>query len=601
MENSKIAALVEIGILCRAEDVPIHGDGGPDSGPHTYVDHTQLCRFVNPIFKNPFEDNRLMAFNFFEPGTTVAQAAELTQLFVFIGAADTEEFRTAMAHKDALVFLFEFDQRVLVEFVEGVGLPRLNREGFFLFTGDPYTYNPALMEILPSKLLKKGTPAIFQTDRIRKHYPEMADRVVEYMEILHFRHSIYPVSGQFLSRSYPIREIKRDLIFDQQVHGYANIPDYLRFPQLLQLRDKMAGSSAILVAAGPDLINKLEYIRENRDRYVIIAVNNALKPLVNAGIHPHFVIINDVSLDSGKAFENTPPMPDTILVGLALSDLGGDRFRQKFIFENYRPDIFGSRECLELHGSVISTAFSLAVYLGCTSAALVGAQLCSDNPWGLNYAKGTGKEISEEQKPLIHSFPQLCPVAAPSGETLYTTPNFRDAALWLAETIRLSKVKCYNTTKQSLLFGRGIEYNEAPEMEGGDIGKAHAALFDIKPAAAPDVYRAMDFINREIDLWCNVRDVTASLLELDGPMFLVKGGAVMEQMDKNNISYLVQRFKGFDNHRFTIDYFKKNELKERGLRYYLESVHHMSRTLLQRLATAMTKSRKLAKESGRRF
>ncbi|MDD3311674.1 6-hydroxymethylpterin diphosphokinase MptE-like protein [Pseudodesulfovibrio sp.] len=599
MENNKIAALVEIGILCRGEDVPVADGGSPDPGPHAYSGHNQFCRYESPHYQFPYGDSKPPAFVLFKPDTTMAEALGRTRLFVFLGAADSPEFRAAMAQRDALVFLFEADDRALEAFLETAGLPRLNREGFFLFTGDPRSFNPALMDMLPSPLFKRGTPAFFLTERIRRDYGEWADGVIEYMEILHYRHAVYPLSGQFLARSHPLRDIKRSYIFDQVAHAFDNVPAFLRFPELSRLRNRMRGGSAILVAAGPDLATRLDYIRANRDRAVVIAVNNALKPLAEAGIHPHMAVINDVSLIAGKVFSHIPRMPETILVAQCLCDLGDDRFVQKFLFDDYLPDVFGHRGKLRLHGSVISTAFSLAEYLGCARTVLVGAQLCSNNPWGLNYVQGTVKDapISAE-RPLINRHPQLCPVTTPFGETLYTTLNFRDAALWLAEVVRLSGMACVNTSRQSILYGRGIEYDEAPALEPWDVDAAHAALFRVGPTCR-NFAGAADFLRREAGLWRNVRQVSEHLLQESGPVFVAKGMAILGQMDRTNISYMLQRFEEFYNRRFHRWCFEGDGSKrEYGLRYYFEYVERMSRNLLERLAKSSGECRKLAGEAG---
>jgi len=599
MENKKVAALVEIGILCRGEDVPPAGDGSPDPGPHAYSGHDQLCRYESSYYQYPYGDPKLPAFVHFAPDTTMAQALGRTRLFVFLGAADSPEFRAAMERRDALVILFEADDRALVPFLESVGLPRLNREGFFLFTGDPRSFNPALMDMLPGALFKKGTPAFFVTGRIRRDFGEWAQGVIDYLEILHYRHAIYPLSGQFMARSHPCREIKRSYIFDQIAHAFDNVPEFLRFPELSRLRNRMRGGSAILVAAGPDLAARLDYIRENRDRAVVIAVNNALKPLAEAGIRPHLAVINDVSIVAAKVFSHIPRMPETILVGQCLCDLGGDRFAQKFIFDDYLPDIFGHRSKLRLHGSVISTAFSLAEYLGCARAVLVGAQLCSNNPWGLNYVAGTVKDAPvTAERPLIHRHPQLCPVTTPFGETLYTTPNFRDAALWLAEVIRLSKVECVNTSRRSILYGRGIRYDEAPALESWDVDAAQAELLRVGPTCR-NFAGAEDFLRREVAMWRNVSQVSEHLLREGGPVFVAKGMAILEQMDRTNITYMVQRFEEFDNRRFHQWCFGDGgRERERGLRYYFEHVRRMSQDLLARLAVSSGECRKLAREAG---
>jgi hypothetical protein len=587
MENSKIAALVELGILCRGEPVEVSGDGAADQGPHTVSGHNQLCRFEHPQFQHPFEDPSLEAYAFFSVDTPVQEALGRTRLVIVLGAADTPQLRACLESPNVVVVLFEPDERVLIGFLEAVGLARLNRKNFFCFTGDPYSFNPALQDLFPGDVFKRGTPLFLLTDRIDADYGPWAARVIDYFEVLHYRHVIYPLSGQGLTRSRPIRNIFRGLVYDQQRHAYQNIPDYLACPPIAELRNRLHGLPAILVAAGPDLPDKFEYIRANRDRAVVICVNNAVKPLVDAGIRPHFVIINDTSVDSGVVFRHIPELPETILVAHCLSELGDGRFRQKYLFGNFLPEIFGSREMLRLHGSVISTAFSLATLLGCPKCVLVGAQLASDNPWGLRYAEGTVKKsLKSGEKPLIQRHPQLYPVTTPFGEQRYTTINFRDAALWLAEVIRLSGVECVNTSKSSILYGEGIEYDGEPELPEASVVQPFSRLFRAAPPN-PDRKGVRRYVAHELGLWKSVSGAVRAMLDDDGPAMAAKGMAILKQLDGSNVTYMVERRKPFNNQKFYKLVFQGSEADRRaGLVHYFENVLDMSEEFLALLNTA---------------
>lgn len=587
MENSKIAALVELGILCRGEPVEVSGDGAPDPGPHAVSGHHQLCRFENPKYRRPFEDASREAYTFFSSEDDPVDALGRTRLVVVLGASGTDQLRAALDSGDKVVILFEPDERVLAGFLEKTGLARLNRRNFFCFTGDPYSFNPALQDLFPGDVFKVGTPLFLLTGRIASRYGEWAEKVIEYFELLHYRYAIYPLTGQGLVRSRPFRDIFRGLMYDQQLHAYENIPEYLAWPALDGLRGGMRGLPAILAAAGPGLPGKFDYLRANRDRAVIICVNNAVKPLAEAGIKPHFVIINDTSVESGQVFRHIPELPETILAGHCLSDLGGDRFRQKYLFGSHLPDLFGPREMLRLHGSVISTAFSLARHLGCSMCVLAGAQLASDNPWGLGYAKGTVKEEPGTGRgDLTGEFPQLYPVTTPFGERRYTTLNFRDAALWLAEEIRLSGVACVNTSRTSILYGRGIEYAPEPELPEAPVASAFARLFRNDPPRL-DRGRVRDYVAREMAVWKNVRGAARAMLADHTPAMVAKGMAILKQLDDGNVTYLLERRRPFDNRAFYRRVFEGTEAERRvGLADYFENVLNMSREFLAALERA---------------
>lgn len=586
MENSKIAALVELGILCRGEQVPSAGSGHADPGPHRFSDHVQLCRFENPAFRRPFGDRSREAFAPLPPDTTMESAVKATRLVVLLGAADSSELRMALAFRGAVVVIFEPDERVLIQFLERFKLAGLNRPNLFCFTGDPRSFNPPLHELLPGDMFRMGVPAFFLTERVRELYGDWARRVVEYLETLHYRHAIYGLSGQSLSRSRPLRNIHRGLLYDQQVHIYESVPDYLSAPSISALRKGLCGVDAVLVAAGPDLPARFDYLRRVRDRAAIICVNNAVKPLVEAGIKPHFVVINDTSIASGQVFRHIPKLPETILVGHSLSDLGGDRFRRKYLFGSFLPQLFGPRDDLRLHGSVISTAFSLARHLGCARCVFIGAQLASDNPWGLGYSKGTLKdEVEAGGRPLTGEFPQLVPVDTPFGERLYTTLNFLDAALWLTEEIRVSGVRCVNTSKASILYGEGIEYEKEPEPQG-----APPSMKDFFRVEPPRVDRegAVRWLRGEIRLWSSVREAARALLADDSPAMTAKGMAILDQLDANNVTYLTERRDGFRNDLFYRLVFEGDEADRRkGLRLYFRNVFAMSGEFLGLLRQAL--------------
>jgi hypothetical protein len=562
------------------------GEDCPDPGPHRFSDHPQLCRFENPAFRHPFEDPSIAAYTLFAPDASMEEALSGTRLVILLGTADTPQLRRALASKATVVILFEPDERVLIRFLEEFKLAGLNRPNLFCFTGEPRSFDPPLQEMLPGDMFRLGTPAFFVTDRVRELYGGWADRVVEYLETLHYRHAIYGLSGQALNHSRPVRNIHRGLLYDQQLHAFENVPEYLTAPPIAGLRNRLRGAEAILVAAGPDLAEKLDWLGRNRERGVIICVNNAVKPLVEASVQPHFVIINDTSIDSGMVFRHIPKLPETILVAHCLSDLGGDRFRQKYLFGSFLPQIFGEREGLRLHGSVISTAFSLARHLGCARCVLVGAQLASTNPWGLSYARGTVKDAPEAaERELVNEHPQLCPVTTPFGEPLFTTLNFLDAALWLAEEIRVSGVPCVNTSKASILYGEGIEYDEEPALSGRVPNMKD--LFRPEPPRV-DREEAGRWLRREIRLWTSVSEAARTLLADDTPAMTAKGMAVLEQLDRNNVTYLAERFRGFCNGEFFRLVFEGDESSRRkGLRLYFRNVLAMSGEFLGLLGNAL--------------
>ncbi|WP_147819508.1 6-hydroxymethylpterin diphosphokinase MptE-like protein [Salidesulfovibrio onnuriiensis] len=580
--TGKLLVLEKLGVLFRGQSIPASSQAATENSEHVFSAHTPVWAYESPRAQQPFFGTPQKIYDYLPSGSTPRETLQHTPLIVALGAEPSPQLLELIEERHGILLLFEPDEDTLERFLQTIPPARLGRNGLFCFTGDPYSFTPALQDLLPKELLQAGFPVFFQTARIARDFETWAHNVREYLEILYYRQAIYPILGQAFAKALPIRNITRGLFYDQQLHSYENIREALGRPDISQLRNAFAGETAILVAAGPALAAKIDFIRENQDRAVVICVNNALKPLLEAGVKPHFVIINDTSIASGQVFRHVKKTPETILVGHCLSDLGNDRFRQKFLFGTYLPEVFTPRPMLRLHGSVISTAFSLARHLGCNRCVFVGAQLSSDNPWGLSYAKGTVKEETDRQeRPLINKYPQLYPMQTPAGETVFTTLNFRDASLWLAEEIRISGIQCVNTCPSSILFGKGIDFDENPKLPERDLQRAFAPLFSITGNSASRG-KILAFVQAEQKKWRDISSVLESLNQQTGPDFVPKGLAILEQLDQGNITNLVQRFENFDNVKFNDLVFTSGSAEEqaKGLHYYFHYVTRMAHAFM---------------------
>jgi len=344
----------------------------------------------------------------------------------------------------------------------------------------------------------------------------------------------------------------------------------------------------VLVAAGPDLPARLDYLQSVSESAVIIAVNNALKPMLAAGVRPHFVVANDTSVHTAKSWEGLGRLPDVSLVAHCLTDLGGEVFGQKFLFGEALPELFGGRPNLRLHGSVITTAFSLARYMGCERCVLSGAQLCSPDPWKLAYSQGSIHEsihAARSGQPLTNAWPQLAPVRDMAGNRRYTTLNFLDAAHWLRDEIRLSGIPCVTLTAETLVHGPGIRH--VPDFPIQPTGRLERRLGRIAASRAAAVARASveDFVRRELATWDSVAQLTLALLGRSDEGFVAAASQALAQFDASGVSYLVQRFEDFKNYHLHDKVFlpSPEESKAEGLRYYLEYVGRMAQCFAEML------------------
>lgn len=218
-----------------------------------------------------------------------------------------------------------------------------------------------------------------------------------------------------------------------------------------------AGATIMVVAAGPSLTPNLEKIAGHRDRFPLIAVNSALKPLAQAGIVPDVAVVVDPDPKILSCFEGYetdcfadvplvyfPRVPETVPAVWP-----GPRFAAYARHASY-DDIRKKfpRGVLLSSGSVLHTAVDLAVNMGAAAVILFGADLAF--PGGVRYAKGAGWQ-EEQTRGMQHW------VLDGHGKQVETTPALRGYLRDLESYIKTKRgVRFYNSS----LDGARIEGTE---------------------------------------------------------------------------------------------------------------------------------------------
>ncbi len=548
---------------------------------HQYHHHTHFWDFCDPKLARPFAGaDGPEVFASPPPGTTLAQAMDRTRFLVFLGACKSAELQEAMQRPDTVCLVFEPDIDRLNAFLAAEKLREMAGRPVFFVGGDPDRLNVPLLSMLPEDICEKGYPLFFAQDGLPQALPDYVRRVEELVELFYYRNIIYSLDSQDSIRGLPLRPMVRNAVYDRYKHFYENLAPCLQGGQLSDLRAALTGQTAILAAAGPALQNQLEFIRLNKDRAVLIAVNSALKPLLNAGIEPDFVVINDTSVDSEPTLAGLPHLGKTRLVAHCLSTNGQSAFERTYFFGNFPGQPFFKRESLLLHGSVITTAFALAEYMGCATAVLAGVQLASADPLAMNYSKGSQHEAHASDAsdlPLTNCWPQLYPVTAADGSLLFTTLNFFDAAQWFADRIRLAGLKVVNLTPSSILQGPGITHDPAPTLPldpelAPKLASLNATDFGNRSS------RVQDFIRQEMAGW-----KTKQLAARQAGDNLSSAAAFIAACDLDNTSFMLQRFADFDNWVFHAAFFNggTEETRLNGARYFLQYTTKMCAALLK--------------------
>jgi hypothetical protein len=599
--HAKTRRLEEAGLLVRSSrPAPCAPDA--DLGPeHRLSEHHSVWPYVAPRFQRPYAGDKadIELFREVPPGTPLREALAATRLYVFLGSAPSETLRLAAGVAGAVILVFEPDYARFLEHVDGLELDSgRHRARVFCLCGDPEGLPWSLYRLFPTSLFQLGFPLFFVQQGLARACPEYVDGLALWLEVYYYRERVYPLHGHWNQRGLPLRDMERNLFYDQLKHLYENVPDYLGKGALDDLRGTCAGATALCVGAGPDLDRRLDYLRGVRDRCVLICVNNALRVLLGAGLVPDFVVINDASVDVESSYQGLPELPDTALVAHCYSPTS-PVFGRVFFFGDALQSMLAPRGELEYWGSVITTTVSLAEVLGCSRVVLAGAQLASPEPYSMHYSSNTalGDRLTGVRSGMTHRYPQLYPVTSARGETMYANLNFLDTRFWFLEYIRGKDLEVVNLASDSILYGPGVtvdEHYDPPRDAARPPVPTHVAY----GRREDDVPALLGYLREERDTWRMVLEQSKACLDAlakvrDGggarEAVVEQAGALVAAYDRSNVSYLVQRFEDFSNPWFHARFFEGADDGERleGLNYFFYYTLRMSKEFLAILDHAL--------------
>ena len=159
----------------------------------------------------------------------------------------------------------------------------------------------------------------------------------------------------------------------------------------------------VLVSAGPSLNENIEFIRDNKGKSTIIAVNTVLKRLYQEEIKPDLIVMLDPLPEVREHLRGIEEWTEGIpLVTSIISDhffveayrgpiyLFPIHFDDRYI--QYTPDEEDS-PWDDVAGTVTSLGLETAFFLGAESVYLVGSDLAFPN--GENYASGVAHGTKE--------------------------------------------------------------------------------------------------------------------------------------------------------------------------------------------------------------
>lgn len=356
-----------------------------------------------------------------------------------------------------------------------------------------------------------------------------------------------------------------------------NLDHYAAGPGIAELRGITAGRAAIVVSAGPSLHRNMHLLKDAAvcDRCVIIAVQTTLKPLLSAGIQPHFVTALDYHEISKRFYEDVraDDVRNVTLIAepkahpVILDSFPGpirccaNPFLDKLLGPMKQP--MGD---LPAGATVAHLAFYLAKYLGCTHIAMIGQDLgftdglyySPNNPihkvWSPELNPFNTIEMMEWQRIVRHRL-HLRKLKDGQGKSIYTDAQMhtylqqfeRDFAESKREGITIVDATEGGVAKQHTIAMSLDEFLDRHVRQAAPLPTMPVARIDLDSKRLSETRKRIAHVRGEVHRLREVSRETAGLLRemLDDQHDLAKMARHFQKIDRNR-KEVEKRFETFE-------------------------------------------------------
>jgi hypothetical protein len=285
------------------------------------------------------------------------------------------------------------------------------------------------------------------------------------------------VAKRMIAEAEKNAEARRRFAGRYLLQTLSNLPMIASEGDAGALDNLFAGKPAVVVGAGPSLDDNLAMLSALQDRVVIIGADTTLRPMLAAGVRPHIVAGVDPGEMNARHLAGVAGLDDVHLVAegslnpIAFEGFAGRTFVFKVSEHEPWPWLASlglGRATLRAWGSVVTSAFDLALRLGCNPILFAGLDLsfpvrrpyCSNTIYD-----GMWRETMETygctwEQILDDYFGRFQHVHLPDvhGKPVLTSGTLVSFRNWLCEQIAATPNRRFvNTTGAGLLHGVNIE------------------------------------------------------------------------------------------------------------------------------------------------
>ncbi|HKO90360.1 MAG TPA: 6-hydroxymethylpterin diphosphokinase MptE-like protein [Polyangiaceae bacterium] len=285
-------------------------------------------------------------------------------------------------------------------------------------------------------------------------------------------------------------------------HSLRNMRYLAERPSIAALHGKFAKKPCVIVSPGPSLAKNIALLPALKGKALLIAGNRSVAPLKQIGVAPDLVVVADpIDLRyqlQGNALEGAGALLLDLVVHPGMFELEA---RRHFLYTAVHEvaattsGALGSAGLLQSGGSVATTAFRLALELGCDPILFVGQDLALSGdqyyvpsaPDGatrisVNNGIGVFQNSSSELKRAVQELggvaesrqatQHFVQVRGWDGQRVYTSVQFDNYRRWLEATTAAleSRVRVLNCTEGGAYIQAMEHLPLADALNGLELG-----------------------------------------------------------------------------------------------------------------------------------
>lgn len=297
---------------------------------------------------------------------------------------------TKIPHKKLMILLYEPSFTIFYEILKYIDIDQLFQNHIIALCVEGINadhYDKLMIQMLNGERI-----ALMKTIILPNYEIICPEKVRDFIKTLEKLSSNYQIN---INTGIKFSEVKADNFF----HNVKYVPKNYQACQLTSVLP--LDVPAIVVSAGPSLNKNVQDLKEAKNHAFIIAVDTAIKPLLNAGVIPDmFAIIDGMKPLNLIEREECKEIPLISTIDAAKAVLDFHTGKKFFYNENqsYVNHLFEMNhkefKGMILGGSVATLAFSLVCYVGFHTVILVGQDLAYTG--NRTHADGTFAEHMEK-------------------------------------------------------------------------------------------------------------------------------------------------------------------------------------------------------------